>query len=390
MGHRTLADFFKELDIKCPKDIDGHEAMVVLDGSKDAIGFLKFQLESIGIKKVRSFTTGLEAFKFLEECKEPISVTICANALPDIKGFEFLAEVQDSPKIRRTPFLLSMEFPTREKLMFALEHGVDDILGKPFSSKELYPKLQKAFQRFHKLGSLEKLYGVANQAIFDGAYQFAEKIFNEIRTFMPEASRPLVGLARIRMSQAMFTEAETFLQQSIAMNPHYVHAYSLLGEAYLGLTEYNQSLEYYKKALELSPLNPIRYECIAQVLREQSRPHETIKIIKEALEHQVETPDLLHMLSQACMETKNFQDGIRYIRMALRGDTDNIHYLNQMGICLRMMEDYQGARETYNQIIKLDPDNVHALYNKAILFVSEGQKEKAIVSLEMILWEIIL
>ena len=144
----------------------------------------------------------------------------------------------------------------------------------------------------------------------------------------------------------------------------------------------DKAIANFTKAINLSPLNPVRYHDAVEMLFKVSRHKDAVDLLMLAEQHQLDFPGIHHFSSQGLFMLKDYKGATKYIKKALAADEDNITYLNQLGICLKELGDFEEAQKTYNKVIKIDPDNISALYNKAVMFHSKGSFEDAIRLLE--------
>ena len=189
-------------------------------------------------------------------------------------------------------------------------------------------------------------------------------------------------MASIHRERKEYDQAMTCLAKAQKANENFVHLYTERAKVYDLQGELDKAVEQYQKAIELSPLNPIRYEEAVAMLFKLERFEEGVETLKGAIKRELSFPSLHHYMSQGYFALQNYKKAIQHISSALRADPENVTYLNQLGICYKESNDHDGAMKTYNSIIKLDPANKAALFNKAILFHTMGQLPEAIKVLE--------
>jgi DNA-binding response OmpR family regulator len=74
--------------------------------------------------------------------------------MPEISGEEFLRWVREQEKLATTPFIMVTSRGEREFVVKAIESGVSDFVGKPFTPEELVTKVSKQLKRIGKLPKL--------------------------------------------------------------------------------------------------------------------------------------------------------------------------------------------------------------------------------------------
>ena len=114
-----------------------------------------------------------------------------------MSGLELLGELREEITVNRVPFCLTMGNVSKNKIMLGIEHGVDEILVKPFTLGDILPKIKKAFKVFHNPKNPEKVYELAKQLLRNKSYDESEKVYQALHNAAPKTARPLVGLARL-------------------------------------------------------------------------------------------------------------------------------------------------------------------------------------------------
>lgn len=380
----TISDLVSTYRISFPKGIDQEKVVVIIEDQTDMRLIIAHHLNKLGFKNTKQFSSGMEALEWLEKKQSQISITICDHEMPIMNGFDFLQEIKSDTKLTRGPFAITIEQPNREKIMLATENGVDGVLVKPFTLKDILPKLRQAFKTYHNPNNPELLYEAAKKCFNTGNIDLAKKIFTSLSEVTEKAARPLVGLALIAIKEEKLDEAERLFKDAQSRNEHYVHTYVERGQFFASQDRIDEAVAQFKKAIELSPLNPVRYEKAAELLFKLKRHQEAVDLLNIAITNDMVFPSIHHHLSQGYYVLKDFKKAIRHIRSALSHEPENVTYLNQLGIAYKESEQFEEAMQTYNSIIKFDPENKPALFNKAVLLKSKGSLPEAIKLLEKI------
>jgi tetratricopeptide (TPR) repeat protein len=373
---KSLAE---EFNIVCPTKLSQDAQILLIEDQQDMRLIVAHHLNKLGFKKIYQYHDAMEALEFLKMEKPPIAVTICSMDIPgSLGGIDFLNELKENPQCERGPFIMSMGNPSKEKIMLITESGADEILVKPFSLKDVLPKLQSSFSLFHNPKNPEKVYELAKKCYREEKYDDAERIYKRIAESTDKAARPLVGLARIKLKQGQVDEAMRLLDEAQKRNEYFVHLYVVRGDIYAEQRQIDKAIEQFKRAISLSPLNPVRYETAVQLLFEKKNHQEAIDILEVAVKNELSFPSLHHFLSQGYYALKDYKKAVKHIRSALNADPENVVYLNQLGISYKESGLFEDATKVYNSIIKLDPKNKAALYNKAVLLHTMGSSEESI------------
>lgn len=83
--------------------------------------------------------------------RQPIDLILSDWEMPGVSGEELLQWVRADEKLASIPFVMITSLGGKEHIMRAVQAGVSDYLGKPFTGEELMQKVQKALYRSGKL-----------------------------------------------------------------------------------------------------------------------------------------------------------------------------------------------------------------------------------------------
>lgn len=83
--------------------------------------------------------------------RQPIDLILSDWEMPGLSGEELLQWVRADEKLAHIPFVMITSLGGKEHIMRAVQAGVSDYLGKPFTGEELMQKVQKALVKSGKL-----------------------------------------------------------------------------------------------------------------------------------------------------------------------------------------------------------------------------------------------
>lgn len=372
----TLAD---EFGIKLESNLDQNRPLFLLEDQQDLRLIVAHHLQKLGFSQVFQFANGHDALAFMKENPDvkPV-VTICDLDMPLMGGYDYFSELRENPIYSRGPFAITLPQPDKAQIMLASENGVDGILVKPYTFKDIVPKLRQAHKIFNNPNNPELVYELAKSEYRAKNHDRAQLIYEKLAASSPNAARPVVGLARVAVEKKQYDKALDLLLDAEKRNPYYVHTFVERGRLAVVQKNIEDGVKFFKKAIDLSPLNPIRYEEAAELLFKLHRYQEAVDLLQSALDNQVIFPRLHHIMSQGFFALKDYKKAIRHIKSALSAEPENVVYLNQLGVCYKESDLFEDATKIYNQVIKIDPDNRSALYNKGIMLASKNQYPEAI------------
>jgi len=112
-------------------------------------------------KALRSHLPGLQIEEAVNGSKArqllsrvAFDLVLCDWEMPELSGLELLQWFRAQPGQEKTPFIMVTSRGDRDNVVQAIQAGVSDYVGKPFSNEQLISKVSKALQRTGKLKQL--------------------------------------------------------------------------------------------------------------------------------------------------------------------------------------------------------------------------------------------
>ncbi|WP_268798822.1 response regulator [Pseudomonas huanghezhanensis] len=86
--------------------------------------------------------------------REVFDLVLCDWEMPEMSGLELLTWCRQQDNLKTMPFIMVTSRGDKENVIQAIQAGVSDFIGKPFTNEQLLTKVKKAL---HKVGKLEAL-----------------------------------------------------------------------------------------------------------------------------------------------------------------------------------------------------------------------------------------
>jgi len=86
--------------------------------------------------------------------KEPFDLVLCDWEMPEMSGLELLSWCRQQPALKSLQFIMVTSRGDKENVIQAIQAGVSDFVGKPFTNEQLLTKVKKALSKIGKLDSL--------------------------------------------------------------------------------------------------------------------------------------------------------------------------------------------------------------------------------------------
>jgi DNA-binding response OmpR family regulator len=86
--------------------------------------------------------------------RQPVDLILCDWEMPELSGLELLTWCREQESLKIVPFIMVTSRGDKENVVQAIQAGVSDFIGKPFSNDQLITKVKKALHRAGKLQAL--------------------------------------------------------------------------------------------------------------------------------------------------------------------------------------------------------------------------------------------
>jgi len=83
--------------------------------------------------------------------KEPFDLVLCDWEMPEMSGLELLTWCRQQPEMKDLQFVMVTSRGDKENVIQAIQAGVSDFVGKPFTNEQLLTKVKKALSKIGKL-----------------------------------------------------------------------------------------------------------------------------------------------------------------------------------------------------------------------------------------------
>ncbi len=102
--------------------------------------------------RIEDAVNGRKAQQMLS--RERFDLILCDWEMPEMSGLELLTWCRSQDSLKTTPFIMVTSRGDKKNVVQAIQAGVSDFIGKPFSNEQLTSKVRKALGRAGKLDAL--------------------------------------------------------------------------------------------------------------------------------------------------------------------------------------------------------------------------------------------
>lgn len=117
--------------------------ILIVDDFSTMRRIIKNILKQLGYSNIIEADDGSSALTLLK--KDKIDFIVSDWNMPKMSGLDLLKVIRSDEKLKSIPFLMVTAEAQKEKIMKALQEGVDNYIVKPFTAEILKEKIDKIF-----------------------------------------------------------------------------------------------------------------------------------------------------------------------------------------------------------------------------------------------------
>ncbi len=137
--------------------------------------------------------------------RQPVDLILCDWEMPELSGLELLSWCREQDSLKAVPFIMVTSRGDKDNVVQAIQAGVSDFIGKPFSTEQLVTKVKKALSRAGKLAQLAA--GAPPRALSGGG--FADDSLAALTGGQAEVIKPTAAVARAPAAAAPAASARS-------------------------------------------------------------------------------------------------------------------------------------------------------------------------------------
>jgi two-component system, chemotaxis family, chemotaxis protein CheY len=226
---------------------------VVVDDDDDAREMVIEYLKLMGFKDLVSFKNGAEAITYLMSQRNEVGLIVSDWEMPEMSGLELLRACKNQEELSKIPFVMvtSQSSIERMKVMQAAKANVDQYVLKPFNSSELKKRVEQVIDKARSRNLVQALVGEALNHVEYNRFQRAQQKFEEALRLDPTQDIALIGL----------------------------------GDVLLKIKTVDEAIPYFRRAVEVTPLNPKAYLRLAVAFEQLGWFEKAMAVLQTAIQH---------------------------------------------------------------------------------------------------------
>ena len=232
------------------------------------------------------------------------------------------------------------------------------LVGNVFAASDDKPEARKYFNKALQVkpGFVPATLSLAGLEEQEGNYAEAASLYKGIVESDPEATAPLLSLARLAESQGKREEMLDWLEQARERAPRDIKSRVILADYYLREKQMKKADLLVKEAIKIGPRQPTLLTLQGRVMMADKRYNEALPILNELVTRAPESVFARALLGETYLKLGQTKDARRQLEIALEKQPYYVPALVLMvGVELQSSQ-YGQALEYAEQIQKAKPD----------------------------------
>lgn len=173
----------------------------------------------------------------------------------------------------------------------------------------------------------------------------------------PDHPQVYLALAQLCMKQSLWADAEAYLEQSLALEPHQLAAIQLLGQIYVQQCHYSKAQSILTQALDSGLLEPSLWDNLGCVLVHLDQPLAAHQAFKSALSFSPLWVPALVNDARLYLQEAQPQSALALLEQALKASTPSkslvplSRILHDWGMALQQLGHYAQAQQRFEQAL---------------------------------------
>jgi len=205
----------------------------------------------------------------------------------------------------------------------------------------------------------------------------AEKLYREVLDAVPDFDIALQFYGTLLFQKCRYDEALEYLHKSARIAPS-ADIYTTLGEIYTIKNENTNAIEYYLKALELSPASPELNYKVGISFYQIGNIKKAVEHFNLVLQYAPDHADTYYMLGMILHNNNQIKPAINYYKKALELNLINDSIYFNLGSALCNENLYDESINYYEKALELNPNNPDTYNNIGSSYQAKNNLEKAI------------
>ena len=210
---------------------------------------------------------------------------------------------------------------------------------------------------------INQILGLAYENHRKGNLKLAESLYKKILKLDPENFEANFLLGTLSIQTKNYNDSIYFLNKCLEVNSNHANSNQNLGFVWLEMGDYKKSMHFFNKAIEIEPnhvdanfnLGNV-YKQLRNYKKAQEQYEKTIKILPN-------NPRAYNNLANVHKAQGNFADAINCYSKAIKLQPNHARAHHNLGNTYNQLGDFSKAVASFKKSFKFEPTNLESLYN---------------------------
>ena len=213
-----------------------------------------------------------------------------------------------------------------------------------------------------------------------GQNQAALQIFQQAEQREPENPQVLFGLGLACYRLEQYQESVDYLTKTLDIEPCHILALARRGTAYRGLKLEESATADFEQVLQLEPQTHQDWRGRGIALYELKRYEDAIACFDKAIEINPDDYNAWNNRGNALYDLGKYQDAIASCDKAIEINPDDYYPWGNRGNALNKLGKHQDAIASFDKVIEINPDNYTGWNNRGNALYELGKYQEALAS----------
>ena len=226
---------------------------------------------------------------------------------------------------------------------------------------------------------------LAQAQLLAGNDDAARRLFAEAQKNVPGYPDAVLGEARLKASGGAMPEALLMVEEVLVKSPGLVDGWKLKGDISSMLSQTDNAVAAYRKALELRPNDLVAHSRLASILLQQGKAQEAGTEIEAMKKIAPRNPQTLYLQALLAFREKNYGAAREAIQLQLRAAPDNLAGLVLEGTIEFQLGSYVQAENSLQKALRIAPGHRAARVVLVNTYLRSRQPVKALDAVKPLL-----
>jgi CheY-like chemotaxis protein len=316
--------------------------------------------------------SGSQALALIES--HSIDMIITDWNMPNMTGIELVKKVKNDPNLFTIPMLMISDERTIDKVLYAIEEGVDSFLVKPFSEQELIKHVKLLSWKINNVEEIDEQIFEMRKLKLSGDYRDALELGHRILN-VKNNPRVVLMLSECLYHVKEYDKAINMImdiEEDLITSEHT----NLIGKIYMKLGNHDQGIFYLEQAASKNGLNQDRKIDLARAYASVGKLEEAEKVLNMVIDSKPTDLNFVD-IAQLFLDMGEVDKAGSYLKQTVDPIPDTVSVFNNYAIALRKADRYEESATIYKRCLQITPDSGILNYNLGFLLTRLGKLTEA-------------